>query len=68
MVKKVKGAKDSCYMGACVRCWGLKIAILGVLVLLNAYQEYFPWPVFWGWILVLVGIMKLIWPQGPHCG
>ena len=42
---------------------GLKILIIGILVLANLYWFNFSWPLVIGWTLVILGIAKLI----MHC-
>ncbi len=41
---------------------GWKALILGILLLLNAYLLGINWAVFFGWILVLIGLCKLVMP------
>lgn len=50
--------------GTCNWCWGLQVLILGVLVLLNHYWAGLDWWLFWGAILVICGLLKLVWPKG----
>jgi len=38
---------------------GISAIILGILVLLNFYYLSLDWAVFWGIILILIGIKKL---------
>lgn len=38
---------------------GVKMLILGALVLGNVYWPMLTWPAFIGWILVLAGLFKL---------
>ena len=48
----------------CNWCYGLQVLVLGVLVLLNNYWASLDWGLFFGVILVLVGLLKLVWPKG----
>ena len=63
-------AKDdmSCSIfGVCHRCRALKVLILGILILLNAYLAVVNWAVFVGGIIAIAGIVKLIWTHCSHC-
>ncbi len=42
---------------------GWKILVLGILTLVNVYWLRYSWPLLIGWILVFMGIAKLI----MHC-
>ena len=57
----------TCSWGTCPMCKSLKLIVLGVLILLNAYMAWFSWAVFVGGIITLAGLLKLIWPTCPHC-
>ena len=43
----------------------IKMLILGVLVLMNANQQFISWWAFLGWVIVLKGLGKLLMPH--HC-
>ncbi len=47
----------------CKHCAGWTIVIVGVLVLLNAYRSFLSWGMFFGWLLVLLGLVKLFVPN-----
>ena len=59
--------KAVCEGGICLKCKGAKLLVVGILVLLNTYYGWMSWAYFVGWILVLVGVLKLICPTCPHC-
>lgn len=42
---------------------GMIMLILGVLVLGNVYWFMLSWPVFFGWLLVLAGVLKMLMPN-----
>lgn len=41
---------------------GVAMLVLGLLVLANAYWSYFKWGVFFGALLALGGLLKLLMP------
>ena len=47
----------------CRHCKGWTAIVIGVLVLLNAYFNFFTWGMFFGWLLVLLGLVKLFMPN-----
>ena len=47
----------------CRKCWGIKMFILGVLILLNAYFNVVSWAVFIGAVLALKGLISMIWSK-----
>lgn len=47
---------------------GLKILILGGLILVNVYWPFMDWAQFIGWVLVLAGFLKLIMMPMKHKG
>ncbi len=54
--------------GVCTKCKGGKLAVIGVLVLLNTQFNVISWPMFIGALLVLGGIAKIAMPNGcGHC-
>ena len=53
--------------GSCHKCLGLKIFILGILILLNAYMAWFSWAVFIGGVIALKGLIHMLMPNCPHC-
>ena len=60
--KKEEACCDMDKMHKMHKCMGMKIVILGVLIILNAYYKWFDWAVFTGGILVIAGLIKLIMP------
>ena len=44
------------------RYGGLKMLILGVLILWNVYWPMLGWPAFIGWIIAIAGLGKLLMP------
>ena len=44
------------------RCMGVKKVLLGALVLLNVSYAWLDWASFVGWLLVLIGFVKLLMP------
>lgn len=57
----------TCYGGMCNKCRGGMWAVLGLLVLANAYWSVLGWAWFVGRALVLKGVMKLVKPNCGHC-
>lgn len=47
-------------MGKPHKMWGVKMLVLGLLVLANAYWAFVEWPNFIGILLVLGGLWKLV--------
>jgi len=45
--------------------WG--VIILGILLILNTVYPTVTWPVFWGAILILVGLKMVILMKGKCC-
>ena len=64
-----KEMNENCHMhGTCPKCMGIKMLILGVLVLLNTYYNtYINWAYFIGLIIAIKGIIMLVKPHCPHC-
>jgi uncharacterized membrane protein HdeD (DUF308 family) len=48
------------------RMKGLAVLILGVLILANAYWFFLSWGSFIGFVLVLLGFLKLVLPHKYH--
>ncbi len=44
------------------RCWGFKKVLLGALVLLNVSYAWLDWASFIGWLLVVCGILRMLFP------
>jgi uncharacterized membrane protein HdeD (DUF308 family) len=42
---------------------GFLVLVLGALVLGNVYWFMLSWPVFFGWLLVLAGFLKMLMPN-----
>jgi uncharacterized membrane protein HdeD (DUF308 family) len=55
-------------MGCCGmhKAKGAGMLILGALILVNVYWPFADWGAFIGWILVLVGILKMLMPHKYH--
>lgn len=51
--------------GVCGKCKGMKTAVVGLLVLLNAWQSWLDWTMFIGLIILLWGLS--CWMK-PSCG
>ena len=51
--------------GICGKCKGMKVALVGLLVLLNAWKGFLTWPMFFGLIILLWGLS--CWMK-PSCG
>ena len=51
--------------GMCGKCKGMKVALVGLLVLLNAWKGFLSWPMFFGLIILLWGLSS--WMR-PSCG
>ena len=58
-VSKEMGEMHSKHM----KMWGLKMIILGLLVLANAYWLILDWSLFIGVILIIAGLAKLLMPS-----
>ena len=58
--------EGNCGMGACPRCWGGMLIVLGLLILANVYYLAWDWAVFIAAILILKGIIKLVMPYCSH--
>ena len=57
----------TCSAGACARCLGGLWLVIGIVLLINAYWPFAaPWTLV-GYIAVVLGILKLIWPCCSHC-
>ena len=58
----------TCSGGACARCNAGIMLIVGILLLINAYWPFLEsqWTLV-GYIAVVLGILKLIWPCCSHC-
>jgi len=71
MAKKEESANvcGPCGCGnICSKCRGVKLLVLGVLVVLNAIYGWFGWGIFVGGIIGLKGLLKLAKPDGcGHC-
>jgi len=67
MAEKMKSSITCDIFGVCHKCLGMKKLILGVLILLNAYLAWVNWAVFVGGIIALAGLLKMLWPNCPHC-
>lgn len=58
--------------GMC-KCWGFKKILLGVLILLNVFWLQLwsgveGWMAFFGVLLLITGVAKVVYPQGcPRC-
>ncbi|MBS3123152.1 hypothetical protein J4437_00805 [Candidatus Woesearchaeota archaeon] len=57
--------------GMC-KCWGFKKILLGVLILLNAFvwplwSGVDGWVAFFGVLMVIAGLVKLVYPKGCSC-
>lgn len=51
-------------MGCCMhKGKGVAIIVLGLLILGNFYWSVVDWVVFWGWILVIAGLLKMVMPH-----
>lgn len=57
MAKEMMGEE---HWGKHKKMMGVKMLILGLLVLGNVYWPMLTWPAFIGWVLVLAGFLKLI--------
>jgi uncharacterized membrane protein HdeD (DUF308 family) len=42
---------------------GLKMLILGALILFNAKSGFVSWPIFIGWLVAIAGFFKLFMPK-----
>ncbi len=63
-----KGSNNmTCYHGVCGKCHGVKVLVIGVLVLANALWPFAGWAVFVGALLTLGGVLKLVKPTCGHC-
>ena len=51
--------------GICGKCKGMKTAVVGLLVLLNAWQGWLDWPIFIGAIILLWGLCCWFKPTCP---
>jgi uncharacterized membrane protein YjjB (DUF3815 family) len=58
---------EGCRMGWCHRCHGVKLFIVGLLILANVYWINWPWWTFVGALFVLGGLVKMAWPTCGHC-
>ena len=58
-------AKEKEY-GCCSKCMGIKMLILGVLIILNSYYMWFNWAVFIGGVIAIKGLIGLIMPSSKH--
>jgi uncharacterized membrane protein HdeD (DUF308 family) len=57
-------AKKEGMMGCCMhKAKGIGMVILGLLILGNVYWEIVDWPMFWGWILIILGALKIFMPH-----
>ena len=45
------------------RCMGLKLLVLGVLIVLNTMYSWVSWGLFVGGIVGLAGLLKLVTPK-----
>jgi len=66
----MKAKEEACTCGChgvCPSCMGLKMFVLGVLILLNVYYVWFSWPVFIGGVIALAGLLKVLIPTCMHC-
>jgi len=54
--------------GDCGFCLGIKMLILGILLLLNYFWIRFDWGLFIGILLVVFGIVKLFTKKSCSCG
>jgi len=57
----------TCTMGMCGKCWGMIKLLVGLLILGNIYYLKLDWFAFIGYLLVLMGLVKMIKPTCPHC-
>lgn len=61
-----------CEGGMCKKCCGMSMALLGVLLLINAFV-WPRWVGFDGWVafgsvlLIFAGVAKSFFPQAPCC-
>ena len=53
--------------GVCSTCAGVKLVVIGVIMLANAYWPFADWWVLAGILVVLMGLVKIIKPTCPHC-
>jgi len=67
MAKKMKEMGASTCTPCNPRCWAAKLLLVGVLVLGNEYYLGWSWAAFVGWLLVLMGLLKLVWPCCVCC-
>ena len=57
-----------CDGGVCSKCWGVKLIVLGAILIANQLWFKWSWWVLIGALLILKGIMKLAMPMGcGHC-
>lgn len=56
-----------CWTDCVPQCIGMKMLILGILIVLNATYGWFDWGTFVGGIIGIKGILMLIMPVCP-CG
>lgn len=45
------------------RCIGFKKFVLGILILLNVVYNWLDWASFIGWLLVILGLLKMLIPM-----
>jgi len=60
---KAMGCKD----GACMKCHGAKLLVIGLLVIANQQWLNWNWWLFIGALLALLGLARMMWPHCPHC-
>jgi len=68
-MKDMKGMKGmTCMGGYCSNCRGGSLLVMGLLILANAYWSFVQdWYVFFGGLLAIGGLLKMIMPNCPHC-
>jgi len=60
-----KDEHDCKIMGCCKKCWGLKMLVVGLLIILNAKYGWLNWAYFIGGLAMLKGLFMLLMPKCP---
>jgi hypothetical protein len=55
--------KNVCEIGCTPQCLGVKLLIVGILVILNARYVWFDWGTFVGGLIGIKGLLLLIMPD-----
>ena len=47
----------------CCEYWGVKLLILGLLIILNTYYNWVNWAYFVGGVIAIKGLLSIAWPD-----